>query len=282
MLTEPPTRVTDKGQRRVLPFGIPGDDASKHAASLPRTQLKSPSPAVGHEHSVSPELLSELHAVALPLGIVLAALAAKLVYLDLFTYSHLPVSVYLGSGLLAGLLFYLITQHSSLNSACHFVTGRSQMRNIVLALSLSFLMVLGLVNLLKISHYFSRLWLCLWFVMSLAILSLERFGFLLWARLLRAEKRLQTRVAIYGTAELTERVAAALDTHAQDYLIIGRYVDESVRLSSETSATPAGMAELIAEVRNGGCDRVIIALPRHEQDRIRHTVDCLDIARQSG
>lgn len=270
-------RATDTKNRRPLPFNtVIGEERSltqfaKPVSSEGQPRQSMPPP----QSSVSPELISELQAIALPFGIVLAALASKLLYLDLIVETtQFPVSVYLGAGLLAAIIFYLITQQSSLQSAPHVVTGPAQMRNIVFALSLSFLLLVSLFYLLKISDYFSRLWLCLWYVLSLSVLALERLGFRLWARLLRAETRLQKRVAVYGTVPLAERVIAALNENIQDYVVVGIFSDEGVR----TPGTPTmgGMSELIADVRSGACDRVIIALPLGEKERIREAVESLD------
>ena len=225
---------------------------------------------------VSPSLLSEIQAVTLPLGIAFAALVAKVFYFDLILHLPTPVSFYLGVGILAAIVLSLIASQSVLHSTSAIVSGQLQSRLIIATVSLSFLLVLCLFYLLKVSDHFSRGWLVLWYGLSIAFLLLERFGILLWARLLRAESRLLQRVAVYGSVDLAERVLDKLFAHDRNLVLAGVFSDEHPLRQCSKPVT-GGMRALIASAQSGDCDRVVLALPWGANDKIRDAIDSLEV-----
>jgi FlaA1/EpsC-like NDP-sugar epimerase len=138
---------------------------------------------------------------------VLGAIGAKIIYLDLFLHQPLPIAEYFGAGILAGIVASTIARELDLNSSSQIIAGELRARDIFATVGLSFVFLLVLFYLLKVSDHYSRGWLLLWFLLSTAILLAERAGILLWARLLRAEHRLLQRVALYGEVQLALRAA---------------------------------------------------------------------------
>jgi Undecaprenyl-phosphate glucose phosphotransferase len=235
-----------------------------------RTQAAGPLPAV------SPFVLSEVQALILPLGMVLGAMLAKVIYLDLILRASAPATEYLGAGILAAVVLSVIARQFDINSPSSIVAGQPRSGHILIAVGLSFLFLLVLFYLLKVSEHYSRGWLLLWFGLSLAFLLLAHFGVLLWARLLRAERRLLQRVAIYGHVDLARRVRDKL--FANGNLELAGVFSDSVSQTHARGIPVAGdMRALIAKAQSGACDRVILALPSEASQEICDAVASLEV-----
>ena len=226
---------------------------------------------------IAPSMLSEIQAVTLPLGIAVAALASKVIYLDLIIRStEAPLSLYLGAGILAAIVLLLVASQSCLLSTSAIVAAQFQALAIVTTVSLSFLLLLCIFYLLKISDQFSRVWLILWYSLSLTFLLLARYSILLWARRLRAESRLQQRVAIYGNAGLAQRVLDKLFSKERDLVLAGVFTDDDPPVSCSVPIA-GGMSDLIACAQGGACDRIVLAFPRDAHEKIREAAESLEM-----
>ena len=155
-------------------------------------------------------MLSELQSLLLPTSVVASAIVAKLVYVDLVLREDVSVSFFFGTGVLAGLIYALVGHKLDLQSTADIVGLRFRAGGVVAAASLSFLLLLSLFYLLKISDQVSRGWLSTWYLLAVAGVLMVRGGILLWARVLRAERRLLQRIAIYGSADLAHKVFSRL------------------------------------------------------------------------
>ncbi len=225
--------------------------------------------------SVSPSLLSEIQAIVFPAGIVFASFAAKIVFFDIVLHTAAPDTFYLGAGVLAAIVMALIGGLSRINATADIVAGEVKHRVIIMAASLSFMLLLWLFQLLKVSDSFSGGWFALWYVFSLAFLIGARLRILLWARLLRAESRLLQRVAIYGSPDLAARVARELTASDPDLFLAGIYSDN---IAPGCCAAPSGgMHELIAAAQSGACDRVVLAMPSSAKDKIVQAAAQLEV-----
>ena len=188
-------RVASSGVTNVL-FSLAEARAGQSHARGRELRLESLAPLASHAHrgtairpSVSPSLLSEIQAIVFPAGIVLASFGAKIVYFDIVLHTAAPDTFYLGAGVLAAIVMLLVGGLSRINATADIVAGEVKHRVIIMAASLSFLLLLWLFQLLKVSDRFSGGWFALWYVFSLAFLIAARLRILLWARLLRAESR---------------------------------------------------------------------------------------------
>jgi Undecaprenyl-phosphate glucose phosphotransferase len=231
---------------------------------------------IKQRQGLSPALISEVQIVILPLGVVLAAIVAKLFYFGLLPRSFAPFSFYIGAGVFAAIVMALISSQTGVHSTLAIVAGKRQLRLIVTTISLSFLIMLGLFYLLKISDQFSRGWLALWYALSIIFLNLERLGILLWARLLRAECRLLQRVAVFGNVELSQRVIERVFAKDRNLVLTGIFSNDS---PSQTGKFPVtgNMDALIAAVQSGLCDRIIVAFPRGAHESILETIASLEM-----
>ncbi len=216
-------------------------------------------PAPEVRPGICPALLAETEAIVFPAGVILSALAAEIFYFDVILHSSAPGSFYLGAGVLAAIVMALIGSLSDLHSIPSIIAGETKTRLILTTVSLSFLLLLGLLYLLKISDQFSRAWFALWYAFSVAFLLAARFGILLWARLLRAETRLLQRVAVYGSTDLAAQVTKQLFAEDRNLVLTGVFSDDAPSLSREGPS--GGIRDLIAAAQSGACDRIILAMP---------------------
>ena len=226
---------------------------------------------------IPPSLLSEVEAVLSPVSIVLGAFIAKILYFDVALHSLEPASRYLGAGMMAAVVMTLIASHLDLHSTSSIIAGRLKMRSIVTTTALTFLVLVGFFYLLKISDYYSRVWIVLWFLCSIAALLAVRVGIVWWARLLLAENRLMQRVAIYGSVDLAERVLTKLQDADRHLMFAGAYSDDGGALAHSNMRVRGNIHALIAAVQSGACDRVIVALPRSANDKIRDAIALLEL-----
>jgi putative colanic acid biosynthesis UDP-glucose lipid carrier transferase len=212
----------------------------------------------------------------LPITVLLAAIWTKFFYFDLLFQTPAPITFYLGVGIMGAILTSLIAIEFDLHSTSAIVSGQTQWRAILAAISLSFLLLLGLFYLLKISEYVSIGWFALCYVTAIGFLFFERLGILLWARLLRAENRLLQRVAIYGSIGLLERVIDKLFAEDRNLVLSGVFSDDKAP-PSPSVPIQGGVRELVGYAQGGNCDRIVVALPSAESDKIRHAIECLEV-----
>ena len=241
--------------------------------SRPRTIL-APKPRV--KPGVSPGLLSEIQSFVLPALIVVSALLAKISYFDMNFMVSNSLSYYMGTGLFAALVFALVAGSTELNQTAGLVSGKVYLREIVTTIALSFLGLLGLLYLLKVSDQYSRAWFVVWFFLSVILVVAGRLAILLWARLLRAENRLLQRIAVFGSPDLAQRVVDQLFVNDANLVLAGVFTDDP-RAPTSNIPIAGGMDVLIARAQEGLFDRVILALPRNASAKIRDAISSLEV-----
>ena len=254
-------------RRGLAEFASPGSGGQRRPASDQSATV-----------SVSPELLAEIHSVILPLGIVLAALFARLIYPDLFIHSSGPVSMQFGAAILASSSPFAssFASQTELNSANRILAGKIGGHQIVTTISSSFLVRLCRAT-AEISDQYSRGWFALWYALSIVFQLLGHYGILIWARVLRAEKRLQQRVAIYGSVAIAGQVQARLMAQDPGLTLAGVFSDDTPMTPASDVQAVGGMQSLVAACQRGDCDRVILALPWNANSKIRDAIASLEL-----
>jgi Undecaprenyl-phosphate glucose phosphotransferase len=226
---------------------------------------------------VSAWMLAEIQALLLPTGAALMALAAKAIYV-LFTSpaaSPGPDSLILCIGVLGAALLAILISEGGVNSVSAIMDGRLQGRQILTTASICFLLILCIFYLLKVSSHFSRAWFGLWYLFSICYLLGVRIAILRWARVLQADRRLLQRVAVYGSADLAQRVIDKLFPSDRNLVMAGFFSDYPLSPGDEKHRT-GGMKELIAAAQQGECDRVILALGSGASDQIGDALSSLE------
>jgi putative colanic acid biosynthesis UDP-glucose lipid carrier transferase len=111
----------------------------------------------------------------LEIGLVVAAAAlAKLLYIAFFLDSAQDHQPYMLAGLAGGIVIHYMMRLRGLHEPAAILGWRRRLGELVVAIGLSFLIVIALAYLLKISSDYSRGWLLTWAALVTVALPLSR------------------------------------------------------------------------------------------------------------
>lgn len=205
------------------------------------------------------------------------AVAAKYAYLDGYLRANTVLLGYVGLGLLLAVILQVVFRQSRLYDPDCLLGPTVKAGRIVLGITISFLSLLALLYLLKISQEYSRGWLLVWYGLTVISVFAARNVTRIYARLLVAERRVSERVAVYGLSGLASEVIHHLDRAMRGISVVGFFSDDesSVQPVNGTQAGPpdgdspewwrfpvsGGLEQLIALGRKGEIDKVVLALP---------------------
>lgn len=137
-----------------------------------------------------------------------------------------------------------------------------------------FLVTLGF--LLKASDQVSREWAFGWFLTGGALLLSSRLAMTIWVRRLKHRGIFNQRVAIFGAGAQGARLANyILTTDRLTISIVGFYDDRRdgrVPPSQHNIPVLGNLTALMASIRGGGVDQVIVALPWSAEIRLQEVV----------
>lgn len=140
------------------------------------------------------------------------------------------------------------------------------------ALSLTFLLSLAVLFLLKQGETFSRVWFLAWFFTSLAILALSRTLVYVIAAGMTRRGQLDRRAVIVGGGEDGERLLLEPGLHKDgDLHILGVFDDrDDQRVPDLVAGYPklGTVDDLVSFARRTRIDLVIVALPVVAEDRV--------------
>jgi len=131
---------------------------------------------------------------------------------------------------------------------------------------------------LKISSFYSRIWLISWFIGSVGLLLLVRLFLSDWVQRQAAQNAFANRTVIVGVGEQGQRLLKHLEQVGVGRVRVLGTIDD-IKGSGETAEPTAnhlgGMDDLVALIRQGGVDEVLIALPWHQEARVHAVVQRL-------
>ena len=137
-----------------------------------------------------------------------------------------------------------------------------------------FLMTLGF--LLKVSEEFSRGWAISWFVIGATTLFVLRAGGTAWMLRLKRRGVFNHRVAIFGAGSQGDRLAKYILGNEKLTIDLVGFFDDRVpeRLPEREVKLPlyGDLKDLIAQIRRGLIDQVIVALPWSAERRLQEVV----------
>jgi len=130
----------------------------------------------------------------------------------------------------------------------------------------------------KTSHYYSRIVISTWFLLSPVLLSLWRIVIRCFFRALRRKGRNSRTVAIAGGGDLGKKVAQTIiDTPWLGFRIVGFFDDMKSKgkpvLAGDALDVKGDLDELVDWTVSGKIDEVYIALPMRAEARIREIVN---------
>lgn len=214
-------------------------------------------------------------AVAEALSVIFAAVAAKVLYIDLFLGQEQSLVGYLIPAPLLAVTLYLFLKQAGLydmSALAGPIVGYGKLWG---ALAISMLIVLGSLYILKSAEDYSRGWFLTWFALSAATLVAVRVAAMRRVRQLVAIGRLRRRVAIFGTLEFITAMKAEIESTDPSIEVAGQYIARPVAVTSEDLPFHGGLAELERAIAEDEFDSVFIGLPVQEADRIQSAVKSL-------
>jgi polysaccharide biosynthesis protein PslA len=140
----------------------------------------------------------------------------------------------------------------------------------------TFVFMLTVGFLFKASETFSRVWAVSWFAGGGLSLLAVRTGVTLWLNSMRRQGAFNQRVAIFGAGKQGARLAQHIQRSDRLSIdLVGFFDDKTDNLFApvETDLPFGGdLDALLAHIRRGGVDQVMVALPWSADDRIQHIV----------
>jgi undecaprenyl-phosphate glucose phosphotransferase len=223
--------------------------------------------------TVAADVLAGIEAVT----IFATSIAAKLIYLDLYLSSSLPVLSYASLGLFAGVIGFFIIRNLNLYDLRGFIRTPLRFGRLALALALTFLTIATLLYLLKAGANFSRGWIVLWFALSASGLAIERYWAHKFLRWRAAKGYFKLRVAVCGARHLGQKISAHIKEHPDDFELVGQFGDGWPGSEALGAWVDGDVEALIASGQQSLYDQVIIALPAAETSRICALVNKLSV-----
>ena len=153
----------------------------------------------------------------------------------------------------------------------------------IAAFAVTFAVLLTAAFALKISSFYSRVWVVSWFVGSLGVLVLVRLLLGQWVRRQAARGAFANRTAIVGVGEQGQRLSRHLEQVGDVRVrVLGLIDDLAGPGGAAEPASPhlggphlGGMDKLVELIRRGGVDEVLIALPWDQEARVQAVVQRL-------
>jgi len=210
--------------------------------------------------------------------LLLASGIAMQVLLDART-SPAAEAMYVRAALLGAVFYAAIAEAIG----CYDIDARFAIRaalgRVMTALFATAMFVLTVGFFLKTSEEFSRLWAVSWFASSALVLAIGRGGMTLWMRRKKRAGLFNQRVAIFGAGDQGQRLAQYIRGNDELTIDLVGFFDD--RRASRLGPLPGdlplcgGLDALVAMVRRGGVDQVILALPWAADKRLQHIVAAL-------
>jgi Undecaprenyl-phosphate glucose phosphotransferase len=187
--------------------------------------------------------------------VVVAAVVAKFLYIALYLEDAQPHEPYLIAALTGGIVTHYVMRARQLHDAPAILAWRNRTGEVLLAIGLSFLILIATAYVLKISASYSRAWLLTWLCLSALAMTANRpimARLLLW---LAATGYTARRIAVVGDGPSRERFLQSL------YGVSGIWVvgEFSTRKDRQPGSEDS-IADLIAMGQRDEIDEVVIVL----------------------
>lgn len=140
-----------------------------------------------------------------------------------------------------------------------------------------FMMTLGFM--LKASDAVTRGWAFGWFAGGGLVLLLSRGATTVWVRRLRNRGTFNQRVAIFGAGPQGTRFADYVQSHDRLTISLVGFFDDrrDGRVPATASNVPVlgNLSDMVAMIRKGAIDQVVVALPWSAEERLQQVVSRL-------
>jgi len=249
--------------------------------------LANPSEATGglgrRRFNISRKILADLVAILDVLLVTTASVVAKYLYVDPFLGGmNRPDWLFVAIGLLGGIISHWSLSNQGLYDQETVLELEPWALRVWKGLGLAFLFLIGIAFIFKISEDYSRGWFVIWFLLSACAISAERALLLRWLRKLAATGIFDRKIAIFGAGALGRQLLDYFERCGLNVTIVGIYDGHDLPgpklASSKHDLHLSGsIRDLIAYGRDNHLDKVVVALPASEENRILEAADALSV-----
>lgn len=203
--------------------------------------------------------------------VVLAAVLAKYFYITVFLASAQHLEPYIAAGVAGGLMTLYQLRSHGLQERAAFLDWRQHWPDLIFCIALSFLFLIALAYLLKLSANYSRGWLLTWLALAMALVPLGRLGSGRLLQWLTDTGSAVRRVAIVADRASGQRLAGQL-RGACGITVAGVFEVAP----AEEHAWDTTIAQVIAAGERNAFDEIVV-VPSRPDARAGRTIDQLSV-----
>ncbi|MCH8196878.1 MAG: undecaprenyl-phosphate glucose phosphotransferase [Proteobacteria bacterium] len=234
--------------------------------------------AKGRAKLLSPALVGDLLRLFDVAVILVIGIGIYFLYVQR-TSPDTPISRYFVSLVISGALGGVLFQWFGVYAGDYVFARRLRIDRMMSAWAVTFALLLTVAFALKITDFYSRIWAVSWYFVTAVVLILGRLTLGAWVRHSAREGRFAKRTAIVGTGPQASRIADHLRENDKYRTEIVGFADDRAddrdREEASRDTVPAslgGIEDLVRMIREDSIDRVVIALPWNEPERMRGVV----------
>lgn len=203
--------------------------------------------------------------------IIASAVVAKFSYIDLALAQTQPLIWYLPPALLLAFLQHFVSKSMKLLRVDVLLAPTLRFGAVLGGLAIAFLVLIGILYLVKFSDFYSRGWFLTWAMISAFGIIALRWVMMRWAQNLSALGQLRSRVALFGTKEYVDAIKAQLlKSHSEEEVDGVYYVN-----GDDNASAYEVLQSLQNSVAHNHYDRIVIGAPASEVELIRLATNSL-------
>jgi Undecaprenyl-phosphate glucose phosphotransferase len=205
-------------------------------------------------------------------------LAGFITYYSLVYYSYKTADIYTAAIVANAIMTFCLLYIGGLYNLDVLLRPAANAGAIVLAALTSFALMLAAAFSLQISEQVSRLWVGAFFVSVLASLTISRLVIAVALSQMEARHILARKVVMFGDGDHVRRLRNHIETSKTRFVAMsGSFTGKLLKPDMSVDRAELGrlLRDLTKYLRDETVDDVIIALPWHASQEIRHVVDKL-------
>ena len=204
--------------------------------------------------------------------VVAAAVLAQIAYIALFLAGDPRHQPYVIAGLAGGVTIHYVLRTWQLHEPPAILAWRDRFGELLFAIGLSFLMLIAVAYLLKISASYSRGWLLTWLGLSTLLLAGSRPAYAYLLSRLAAAGYTARRVAVVAEGAVRERLLHCLSGMSGVH-VVGVFAPST----EPQPGCDGAISDLIPIGQRDEIDEVVIAVSDASQQRAAHLVEKLSV-----
>jgi Undecaprenyl-phosphate glucose phosphotransferase len=213
-------------------------------------------------------------------AVVVGSVALAGYFLYVFPEHSVVSGQYITSILIGVFLASVLFDWFGVYSEGYFLTIKPKIGRILAAWAITFAVLLTVAFALKISGFYSRVWATSWFLATYALLTVARLVLSHWIARQARGGRFADRTVIVGAGEQARRLADHLERNQEIRTrVIGlAKTDPGDSLPQGIELETLGdIDDLVRLIRQGMVDQVFVALPWHQEERLRSVIQKLAV-----